>query len=380
MVKIASVNTRGLAHDKKRRVLFKMSRDRSDITFLQETHSTENDEKIWESEWGGQIVFSHGTNQARGVCILLDKKLDYKILSIDKINNDGRCIIIEIKVNEIILVLCNVYAPNRDTPHFFHEIAAKLMHFPENKIILGDFNLTLDVNLDRLNTYHNNSNSQLVLEQMIQDFNLEDVWRCRNENVRSYTWFKTSDKNEPKASRIDFALTDRGLDVENVTFFPVSFTDHHAVFLSIKTIKGQERGSGYWKFNNLLLQDPEFLLFMNSKLENTLKDLTCPTAYWIELKKNIAAWCKKYSREKKQMENLAISQLLEIIAEYQQDFPLNEKQYDIYEKSMIDLEELQLNYIQGVMFRTKAKWTEEGEKNTKYFLGLEKSRYNSVTM
>ena len=33
----------------------------------------------------------------------------------------------------------------------------------------------------------------------------------------------------------------------------------------------------------------------------------------------------------------------------------------------------------GVIFRSRAKWYEEGEKNTKYFFSLEKARYNSKT-
>ena len=31
------------------------------------------------------------------------------------------------------------------------------------------------------------------------------------------------------------------------------------------------------------------------------------------------------------------------------------------------------------MFRSKVKWYEEGEKNTKYFYSLEKARYNAKT-
>ena len=39
---------------------------------LQETFSKEEDEKIWSAEWGGQIIFSHGSEHSRGVCMLLN--------------------------------------------------------------------------------------------------------------------------------------------------------------------------------------------------------------------------------------------------------------------------------------------------------------------
>ena len=34
----------------------------------------------------------------------------------------------------------------------------------------------------------------------------------------------------------------------------------------------------------------------------------------------------------------------------------------------------------GIILRSKAKWSEEGEKNTKYFLNLEKRNYNQKTI
>ena len=40
--------------------------------FLQETYSDVNDELIRQSEWGGKILFSHGTDHSKGVCIVLD--------------------------------------------------------------------------------------------------------------------------------------------------------------------------------------------------------------------------------------------------------------------------------------------------------------------
>ena len=49
------------------------------------------------------------------------------------------------------------------------------------------------------------------------------------------------------------------------------------------------------------------------------------------------------------------------------------------EDTKIELEDKTLERIRGVMFRSKAKWVEEGEKNTKYFYSLEKARYNAKT-
>ena len=37
--------------------------------FLQETHSSVKDEKIWNDEFGGQLFFSHGKTNSCGVAI-----------------------------------------------------------------------------------------------------------------------------------------------------------------------------------------------------------------------------------------------------------------------------------------------------------------------
>ena len=46
---------------------------------LQETFSKDDDEKIWSAEWGGQIIFSHGSEHSRGVCILLSANSGFSL-------------------------------------------------------------------------------------------------------------------------------------------------------------------------------------------------------------------------------------------------------------------------------------------------------------
>ena len=42
----------------------------SSFTCLQETHSDLTCEGRWKGEWGGNIIFSHGTSNSMGVAIL----------------------------------------------------------------------------------------------------------------------------------------------------------------------------------------------------------------------------------------------------------------------------------------------------------------------
>lgn len=66
-VKIISHNVNGIRDFVKRRKLFNSYKNRSaDIICLQEIFSNHRDEKFWSSEWGNQIIFSHGTNNSCG--------------------------------------------------------------------------------------------------------------------------------------------------------------------------------------------------------------------------------------------------------------------------------------------------------------------------
>ena len=70
--KLLSLNVRGLSNFKKRPALFAWCRkQKANIIFLQETHSTAKKEKQWKAEWGTPLELAHESSNARGVAILL---------------------------------------------------------------------------------------------------------------------------------------------------------------------------------------------------------------------------------------------------------------------------------------------------------------------
>ena len=105
--------------------MFNFYRNRADIICVQETHSSPNEEHIWVSEFGGDILFNHGETNARGVCILMRKGIKQ---SIKKIKRDlaGRYIICEITIHDFTITLLNVYGPNKDSAPFYEDIALNL--------------------------------------------------------------------------------------------------------------------------------------------------------------------------------------------------------------------------------------------------------------
>ena len=153
--KVLSLNVRGINYNKKRRKLFLWLRKQdTDIVFLQETHITCESERIWTNEWGGEIVFSHGTNQSRSVAILFQKNFEYNI---EKTHTDseGRFVELAIKIEDEAFKLLNLYPPNKINcqVNFFRRLKNLLTReesqYNDNIVIGGDFNCVMNDELDK---------------------------------------------------------------------------------------------------------------------------------------------------------------------------------------------------------------------------------------
>ena len=95
-----SYNARGLGDILKRKEVFYWLNQKKGkkIFLLQETHTTVSSEPIWKNEWEGDILFSHGSSQARGVAILFKKDLALHIHNVTK-DNQGRYIVADLEIN-----------------------------------------------------------------------------------------------------------------------------------------------------------------------------------------------------------------------------------------------------------------------------------------
>ena len=73
---VLTLNVRSSRNQLKRRNIFNYLKDQNcQFYCLQEIYSKPNDERIWRSEWGGDIFLSHGTTHGKGVCILVNPSL-----------------------------------------------------------------------------------------------------------------------------------------------------------------------------------------------------------------------------------------------------------------------------------------------------------------
>ena len=106
--KFLSLNVRGLKNKKKSRSIFTYLKDQNcHFYFLQEMYS---EPKC--CEWGWEILYSHGTNQKKGVCILISPQFNGFQMEYSCSNSEGQIILANININCVQISLCNSFAPN----------------------------------------------------------------------------------------------------------------------------------------------------------------------------------------------------------------------------------------------------------------------------
>ena len=109
---ILTINTQGLRDKLKRNRFYQwVKQQKAKIIFAQETHFTENMLPFIKTEWPGDIIHSIGTSNSRGVSIFIHEKLNAEIIN-STIDEEGRYIIMNVKINEDVYCLVNIYAPN----------------------------------------------------------------------------------------------------------------------------------------------------------------------------------------------------------------------------------------------------------------------------
>ncbi len=387
-VNIYSMNVRGLGDHLKRTQVFSWLNNRSaDIFLLQETHSSVNSEQVWRDDWGNSnIFFSHGTTNSRGVCILFKDSCNFDLVKSFH-DNDGRFIILDIVLNNQKITLINVYGPNKDEPLFFENIHRKMTDFDCESIVWGgDFNCVLDTMMDKKGgRAQSHCNSRKYIYDIITAYDLVDIWRRRNPNVFKYTWH--SNGKPPIFCRLDFFLVSFNLlsQINECNISTGFKSDHCSTNINIGTTDNA-RGRGFWKFNTSLLQDTNYVNSVKQWIDETVNNVDNknlnPNTLWDFLKCQIRSMTMKYSanisRERKSREVQLVNKLNELEEEYSSD-PCDNL-LNVINECKSELETLYKIKAEGCIIRSRANWIEHGERNSKYFINLEKRNQRQKTI
>ena len=297
--------------------------------------------------------------------------------------------------------MVNIYGPNKDNPIFYKKIFNIISNEGiTNWIIVGDWNLVLNQNLDTWNYKSvNNPNSTRVVKQLMEKNELIDIWRDSNINDRNYTWFR---QNPTKAARLDFFLISSSiLNIFSEAYIKFKYRSDHCKIGICLFQDNSERGKGLWKLNSTLLNDPVLKKKIKEDIALMIQVHTCTPynpeylnktikfipelmisieLFWevllTKLRGTIISHAANIKRIRMQRENKLIKDLE--LLDHLYILNMNDKQIEqeIKEKNK-ELEEIRDIKLKGSFIRSRSQMFSQEEKPNKLFLNLENNNFIS---
>ena len=337
---------------------------------------------------GYKALFSRCSSQKAGVCILFNNNFNLQIHKYF-LDPKGRFIICDIVADGKSHTLANIYVPNEDDPSFFQSFFQQLSSFNCEEIIIGgDFNLALEVEIDKKGGLaRTHINSLKVTRNFSESLGLVDIWRILNSDVKRYTWRR----NQPKVHcRLDFFLVSQSssCNVTHADIVPGYKTDHSMITLNL-SLHSNPRGNGFWKLNTSLLSEIGYVDEIKLTIQNTADEykddeLVNPALLWEMIKLKVREKSISYSASKKR-KTKERDYLLEreiILLEKQLDSMNNTdpSYHTVVEEISIlkgEQEKILEYRTKGAIIRSKTQWYNEGAKNSSdFFLILRRDTLN----
>ena len=388
-LKIASFNVRGFKNAKKRStVLRNFLSEKIDVVAMQETHlSDESEINHLRSQWGGTVHYSFGTNRSKGLVTLFNKSIEDKDVKL--IFKTERILVSSVLLESEKFIIINVYCHcvENEKKSFFDNLQGMLFNqlgddMEGNVICMGDFNVTIN-QLDIISGSAHRDDVRKAFIDAMNSLSLVDSWRLLHPTEKAYSWSRC---NPPAARRLDYIFVSESLasSVRHSIIKGIGFSDHRLV-VSIIDATPFKYGKGLYKLNTSLLTDINYCDMIVNQIKTTseeYKDIN-PHLKWEMIKVNVKESSQQYSRFKaseKAAQQSILCYNLNILEQKLVENPLDKELLAQISKSKSQLEINEMERTRGAQIRSGLKWIEEGEKGTKYFLSLEKSRSKSNTI
>lgn len=390
----ACLNVRGIREREKRYDVLNFLRSANfSVTCLTDTHVSRELFNTVRAEWGGEAVFSPGTVHSRGIAVLFKSRLGFNLRE-SKIDEGGNYVVLDVDLD--ICGRCTMavlYGPNEDDPRFFSSLFSIITEFGNDQVIIvGDWNVALNPGMDT--AYYASLGHQRARKTILEFMEAEDlidIWRTQHVSEKSYTWRRSSPL---RLARLDFFLISSALvrKVVKSNIMPGYRTDHSLISIDVDTCKSKQRGL-YWKFNNSLLKDPEYVNLVNKEIIDTKRQYAVPLyvddvieecselqltvdeqlffeVLLCKIRGVTIAYGARKKRESRRKEEFLLRQI-QILENLYQDGEIYRQELDNVQHELGKLRNIKL---QGAAQRARVRWVQEGESPSKYFCGLEKRR------
>ena len=393
-VTLITLNCRGLKKEQKfKQLLSRVSSNNHSnvIVALQETHiETNNLNYIWK----GKHIFTERNGSKGGIITLLSDNIIVKEQS--DIGTEAQISLIEIieqrDKHEIVLV--NLHSPcahNQDKIEFYNEIKIEidklLTKYDEAKvIIMGDYNTTFD-DSERIGNCRSKSEKNVAkkIASAMGNLHLRDCWEgCTNSTM---TW-----RHGNKMSRLDRIQWSNDLDCKLLKLesdWTYTQSDHSAVIAKLGEVKKRNRDKivriDTFFMNNVLLKH-KFITELNLKMGQLSETNMNPHQKLEYLKMSIRSTAIEISSNFKKERDKEIENLRRDIMFWQSSFenavdePFKEFAVLKLDEAICKRDKLLDDIGEFICNRLKTKWYQEGEKGTKYFLNMQKSKGNKTEL
>ena len=151
--------------------------------------------RLWREQISRYQVWHSGT-QYRGIMILVKKNSGCTFENEYRINNDAVLVDFTFPGGKIVNAAC-VYGPShKDDEDFWNLVKyhLDLRDSPDGKMLLGDYNVTLNFARDTLNYLTDpHKKARIIINQWIFNGDLVDVFEELHPGRSSYTWSRSAD-------------------------------------------------------------------------------------------------------------------------------------------------------------------------------------------
>ena len=250
-------------------------------------------------------MFSHGSNDSRGVLIAFREGLHFTVEKEMK-DSKGRILMLKSVIQNSKYLLINFYNANTEQQQVdtLKDVSSMLDQIDldsEYKLIWGgDFNFYFDLSLEADGGKPSIKLMSLAkFESIKQKLDLCDVWRIRNPDSRRFTY---RSKSPFLQCRLDYLFISDSIqeDVNQIDILAALNSDHSPVYLKFSEGNETSRGPSYWTFNNSFLDDQHFVTSLTERInyitDNELNTIEDVRIRWDILKYRIRQHSMKYSK------------------------------------------------------------------------------------
>ena len=326
------------------------------------------------------MVSSSVSNKSCGTAILV--RDTHKVNKVIR-DKEGRFVQVHLEAEEHLLSFVSLYAPNKNPERnrFFSSVP-ELIDLSRPTFICGDFNSVLDSALDRKrrSSYTGSQAAQYqesgpALQSLLSATQTYPLWRTLHQGQTAYSWTHGSGQF---ASRIDmvWAPTVFQDNIKECEYHPSFFSDHSYLLVKFE-LEQDFRGPGVWKFNNSLLDDPEYCDLVASfwsfwQSREGSEEYSSLLDWWDQGKYYLREVTRTFSKAKAEDGRSRKSSLTRQMHNLQRLFEAGDSSaFAQLCQVQEDLRAIALHEARGAQTRARCQWALEGESSSSYFFGLE---------